>query len=57
MTVAADRGLYQPPDALAAALSRALRPITDYRVAARHGLPHVAGASLGIRPAGLGDRG
>jgi hypothetical protein len=35
----ADRGVYRLPDDLAAALSRALRPITDYRIAARHGMP------------------
>jgi len=34
-----DRGIYRLPAPLGAALSRALRPITDYRLAARHGLP------------------
>jgi hypothetical protein len=34
-----DRGVYRLPAPLGAALSRALRPITDYQLAARHGLP------------------
>lgn len=34
-----DRGVYRLPQPLAAALSRVLRPITDYGLAARHGLP------------------
>jgi hypothetical protein len=34
-----DRGVYRLPQPLAAALSRALRPITDYHLAGRHGLP------------------
>ena len=33
------RGVYRLPELLGGALSRALRPITDYSVAARHGLP------------------
>lgn len=34
-----DRGVYRLPQPLGAALSRALRPITDYQLAGRHGLP------------------
>jgi len=35
----AERGVYRLPQSLAAALSRALRPITDYQLAGSQGLP------------------
>jgi len=39
LLVRVGRGVYKLPEDLASALARYLHPITDYRMAARHGLP------------------
>jgi hypothetical protein len=55
------RGVYKLSALLAGALERAMPPITDYRIAAAHGLPTPAaagGVTVSVRPAaseGLSD--
>jgi len=50
----AGRGVYRLREDLVGALSRALHPITDYRIAARHGMPVPERPPM--RPRGIGRR-
>jgi hypothetical protein len=54
LLVRADRGVYRLREELVGALSRALHPITDYRMAARHGMP--APERPPLRPRRIGRR-